>query len=50
LFYNCLSDYGSEKLKPLVEEYGLLEKIDPSTLIIPEHRQLFDESAFHGSS
>lgn len=50
LFYNCLSDCGSEKFKPLVEKYGLLENMDPSTLIIPEHRQLLDESAFHGPS
>lgn len=50
LFYNCLSDYGSEKFKPLVQKYGLLENLDPSTLLIPEHRQLFDESAFQSPS
>ena len=50
LFYNCLSDYGSEKLKPLVEKYELMENMAPSTLIIPEHRQLLNELAFHSPS
>ncbi len=50
LFYNCMSKYGSEKFKPLVGKYGLLENMDLSTLFAPEHRELFDESAFHSPS
>ena len=50
LFYNCISKYGSEKFKPLVEQFGLLENMDFSCLIDPKHRELFNESAFHSPS
>lgn len=50
LFYNCLSTYGSEKFKPLVEKFGLLENMDFSCLIDSKHRELFNESAFHSPS
>jgi len=33
LFYNCLSDYGRKKFKPLIEEYSLLKGI-PNELLI----------------
>ena len=32
LFYNCLSDNGSEKFKPLVEEYSLLKNMPKNKL------------------
>jgi uncharacterized membrane protein len=32
LFYNCLSDLGNERFKPLVEEFALLKTI-PTTLL-----------------
>jgi Putative phage abortive infection protein len=47
LFYNCISKYGSEKFKPLVERFGLLENMDFSSLLDPKHRELFNERAFH---
>lgn len=50
LFYNCISKYGSEKFKPLVEKFGLLENMDFSSLIDPKHRELFKESAFNSPS
>jgi hypothetical protein len=50
LFYNCISKYGSEKFRPLVEKCGLLENMDFSTLLDPKHRELFNESAFHSPS
>lgn len=47
LFYNCLSDLGREKFKPLVEEYGLLKNM-PQELLYnpPDHKPLFDEKAY----
>ena len=50
LFYNCISKYGSEKFKPLVEKFGLLENMDFSRLLDLKHRELFNESAFHSPS
>jgi Putative phage abortive infection protein len=50
LFYNCISKYGSEKFKLMVEQFGLLENMDFSGLIDPKHRELFNESAFHSQS
>jgi hypothetical protein len=46
LFYNCLSMYGSQKFKPLVEKYALLKNMPPQTLINPEHRNLYSPTAF----
>lgn len=50
LFYNCISKYGSEKFKKLVEKFGLLENMDFSKLLDLKHRELFNESAFHSPS
>lgn len=50
LFYNCISKYGNEKFKPMVENFGLLENMDFSSLLDPKHRELFNESAFHSPS
>jgi hypothetical protein len=52
LFYNCLSQYGFEKAKPLIEKYSLLKSMPQSELIdIPpfrkeEHLKQYNESAF----
>jgi hypothetical protein len=46
LFYNCLSDYGNLKFKPLVERYGLLENMRRSDLIDQQHAKLYKETAF----
>lgn len=32
LFYNCLSDYGREKMAPLVKDYKILKHLEPSVL------------------
>lgn len=32
LFYNCLSDYGREKMVPLVKDYKILKHLEPSVL------------------
>ena len=49
LFYNCLSDRGA-KFKHLVEKYALLEDMDFRKLLDPEHRSLYTERAYGGSS
>lgn len=47
LFYNTLSEMGSEKFKPLVEEYSLLKTIPRKELINPhDHLPLFNDSAY----
>ena len=44
LCYNCLSEFGNEKFKPLVEQYALLKGVEDQ--IPAEHRELFAASAF----
>lgn len=46
LFYNCLSSLGNEKFKPLVEEFHLLQNLNPDDLINIEHKQFYQEGAF----
>ncbi len=47
LFYNLLSEMGSEKFKPLVEKYALLKTVPRKELINPpDHLPLFHDSAF----
>lgn len=46
LFYNCLSDYGKEKFKPLVERYALLQNIRPEFLFVPKHYEEYDSGAY----
>jgi hypothetical protein len=50
LFYNCISPYGSEKFKPLVEKFGLLENMRFASLLDQKHRELFNQSAFQSPS
>lgn len=42
LFYNCLSKYGEEKMKPLVINYNLIKYIDKN-YICKEHLDLLKE-------
>ncbi|MCG7931487.1 MAG: putative phage abortive infection protein [Candidatus Thiodiazotropha lotti] len=46
LFYNCLSQEGLEKFKPLIEKYQILENMDSSLLIGEDHKPLYDHTAF----
>lgn len=46
LFYNCLSEYGEECFKPLIEKYALLDNIRKDALINPEHEFEYDYSAY----
>ena len=49
LFYNCLSDLGSEKFKPLVERYGLLKTVPRERLVEAANAELYEAAAFAGS-
>lgn len=42
LFYNCLSDYGKNKMKPLVIKYNLIKYIDTES-IYDKHSDLLKE-------
>lgn len=46
LFYNCLSKYGSQKFKPYVERFGLLENMELGHLLDRSHKDLYEDSAF----
>lgn len=46
LFYNCLSHYGCERFKPLIEEFHLLKNISPESLLHTSHKSLYDASAY----
>lgn len=47
LFFNCLTDLGSGKFKPLIERYGLLKNLDDlPPLLTPELRSLYGPGAF----
>jgi hypothetical protein len=49
LFYNCLGSIGERKFKVLIEEYGLLEHLDPTLLLSPSHRNFYGAGAGIGT-
>ncbi|NOR64013.1 MAG: hypothetical protein GQ535_16200 [Rhodobacteraceae bacterium] len=46
LFYNCLSELGVEKFKPLIEKYALLKNLPDDVLLEKSHRELYNKNAF----
>jgi hypothetical protein len=46
LFYNCVSEIGQRKMRPLTEKYQLLEHLDTKLLLDKEHRGWLHEDAF----
>lgn len=51
LFYNCLSNYGFEKFKPLIEKYVLLHTMSANDLVDREkHYALYHPTAYHRDS
>lgn len=46
LFYNCLSDNGKDKFKPLIEKYALLKNLRFDLLAKLEHKDLYTSSAY----
>ncbi|WP_165564398.1 putative phage abortive infection protein [Shewanella chilikensis] len=49
LYYNCLSEFGSEKFKPMAVEYELFDNMPKDLLIRVQHEDLYPQKAF-GSS
>ena len=48
IFYNCLSAWGCEKFKPLVEEFALLKTIPNDTVPADELLHKYSPNAFGG--
>ncbi len=48
LFYNCLSSWGSEKFKPMIEEFALLKTMPNVTLPKDELLHQYSPAAFGG--
>ena len=46
LFYNCLSELGNEKFKPLIERYSLLKNMDYSLIFNQKHLNEYNKQAF----
>lgn len=49
LFYDCVSELGRGKFKPLVEEFSLFNNLSQDLIFDPNHLQFFDYSAYRGS-
>ena len=47
LFYNCLSEYGNEKFKPLIEEYSLLKNLPTKEIKLQKMLELYKSSAYN---
>lgn len=50
LFFNCLSERGVRRFKPLVEKYGLLKNLNEQALISVELKQRYADSAYGNSA
>jgi len=46
LFYNGLSSYGNQKLKPLIERYNLIKNLPKNVLIKTEHAEFYSGIKF----
>lgn len=46
LFYNCTSSFGTQKFKPLIERYALLKNIPEQLIAAPDHKFLYNQTAF----
>jgi hypothetical protein len=49
LFWNCLSKWGREKFKPLIEEYSLLKTLPDRPYLPPDVRRYYASKAYEGS-
>jgi hypothetical protein len=50
LFYSCLSELGSEKFKPLIEEFSLLKNLPTKLLLDETHKDLYASNAYDSST
>lgn len=46
LFYNCVSKYGRERFKPLIEEFHILNNLPQELVLSENHKRFYAESAF----
>jgi len=46
IFYNCLSEMGRERFRPLIEKYALFEQLSPRDLISEQHYGLYSTTAY----
>ncbi len=46
LFYNCLSENGKDKFKPLIERYALLKNLRTDLLVDETHEALYEIGAY----
>ena len=46
IFYNCLSELGNDKFKPLIEEYTLLKNIPQGEIANDLHKAWYKHTAF----
>lgn len=46
LFYNCLSDKGNEKFKPLIEKFQFLKNLPKDSLVDKQHMNYYYNTAF----
>jgi hypothetical protein len=46
IFYNCLSDNGKKKFKPLIERYSLLKNMNQALVFNKDHLKEYDENAY----
>jgi hypothetical protein len=46
LFYNCLTEHGNEKFKPLIEKYAVFNNLPKGCLLDESHADFFATSAY----
>ncbi len=46
LFYNCLSSYGNQKFKPLIEKYALLKNMPMDQVLNSDQLSLYKKTAY----
>lgn len=47
LFYNCLSYYGYDKFKPLIEKYAIFQNLRSELLVNPNHIESYEVDAMN---
>ena len=50
LFYNCVTPYGRDKFRPLIQKYGMLKNMSDRVLLSADHREFYAATAFQGRS
>jgi hypothetical protein len=50
LFYNCLTDQGNEKFKPLIEKFAIFNNLNTDELLEVDHKTLYGKGAYNWSN